>query len=221
MTLYRQRSEFEKQVLSELTSRLRKSNWRRNGCALYTASGDFYQDVFVSVHRNAARTNAELRFKPLSIDPILWDILNIPENRDKALSFRTWGAFTCPGLPIYEVQAEEAGEGPKGVADNLLQLCEDKRLLFQELLASDSFSNLVSAHPNQLERGAYAVTLVTSLISSGNLDLAYETATSYASGSRTSCVDLVSFGKSFHPLAVEWLDAGRASNLALAGAAKA
>ena len=220
-TLYRQRSEFEKQLLSALTPRLKKMSWKKNSCALYTATGDFYQDVFISVHRNSSQTIAELRFKPLNLDPILWDILDIPENRDRPLSFRTWGAFTCPGLPIYDANVEDAGDDPESVAENLLQLCADKGSLFQELLATDSFTNLVSAHPNQSERGAYAVTLVTSLISRGDLERAYETASSYACGARISCANLISSGKSFHQLAIDWLEAGRASRLALAGAAGA
>ena len=220
-TLYRQRSEFEKQLLSALTPRIKRSSWKKKSCALYVATGDFYQDLFISVHRNAARTSAELRFKPLNLDPILWDILDIPENRDKSLSFRTWGTFTCSGLPIYGADLETSSDNPESVADKLLQLCTDKESLFQDLLATNSFTNLVATHPNQIERGAYAVTLVTSLISSGNLERARETANAYASGALTSCANLVSFGKSFHQLAVEWLNAGRASRLALASAAGA
>ncbi len=220
-TIYRQRTAFEKQVLSELSPRLKKSKWKKSSCTLFTQTGDFYQDVFISVHRNASLTTAELRFKPMALDPILWDILDIPENRNKPLSFRTWGAFTCSGLPIFETQLEELGSTAGDVADGLIGLCNDKSTLSQDLLATDSFSSMIAAHPNQIERGAYAVTLVTSQINDGNLELAYRTASAYATGSATSCVNLVSFGKSFHQLALEWLDAGKNSRIALHAAVRA
>jgi hypothetical protein len=57
--------------------------------------------------------------------------------------------------------------------------------------------------------------LVTSLINEGKLDIAYQTASAYAAGAVTSCADLFSYGKSFHRLALEWLDAGKDASLAL------
>jgi hypothetical protein len=219
--IYRQRKAFEKDVLSELSPRLKNSKWKKSSCALFTRTEDFYQDVFISVHRNAALTTANLRFKPMALDPILWDILDIPENRSKPLSFRTWGAFTCSGLPIYDAQLEKPDDTAGAVADSLIGLCNSKSTLFQELLATDSFSNLVAAHPNQTERGAYAVTLVTSHINDGNLELAHRTASAYASGTAASYSNLTSFGKSFHQLALEWIDAGKDSNTALHAAVRA
>jgi hypothetical protein len=218
---HRQRAAFEKELLTELSPLIKKTKWKKSSCALFTQSGAWYQDVFVSVHRSTAITTAELRFKPMALDLILWDILDIPENRDKPLSFRTWGVFTCTGLPIYEAQVEQLGDSPDVVASRLLGLCNEKIALFQEQLPVAPFSSLVATHPNQVERGAYAVTLVTSLINDGDLSLAHRTASSYASGAEFSCASFVSSGKSFHQLAVEWLDAGKYSESALRAAAGA
>jgi hypothetical protein len=218
-TLYRQRTAFEKELLAELNPLVKKSKWKKSSCALFNQSGDHYQDVLVSVHRNAALTTAELRFKPMALDPILWEILDIPENKDKPLSFRTWGAFTCSGLPILEVQLEQPGNSPGEVASKLVNLCNDKVALFQEQLAAAPFSNLIAGHTNHVERGAYAVTLVVSLINDGNLGFAYRTASSYVSGELSSCAGFTSAGKSFHQLALEWLDAGQHSRFALHAAA--
>ena len=220
-TLYSQRTAFEKELLTELGTLLKKSKWKKSCCALFNRSGSYYQDLFISVHRNASLTTAALRFKPMSLDTILWDILDIPENRDKPLSFRTWGAFTCPGLPIYDAQLERPGNSPREVADELVSLCIDKEALFQERLAAAPFSQLVAEHPNHIERGAYAVTLVASLINDGNLSLAYSTASAFASGQQSSCANFTSMGKSFHQLALEWLDAGKHSKLAVQAAAGA
>ena len=204
--LYRQRAAFETDLFTELTPLLKKSNWKKKSCAFFGKSGAFYQDVFVSVHRNTFLTRAELRFKPMALDPILWEIMGIPENMDMPLSFRTWGAFTCSALPIYEAQLEESGNSAREVAGKLVDLCNNRAMFYQERLASASFSQLIAEHPNQTERGAYAETLVSSLINDGDLDLAYHTANAYASGELASCATFTSGGKSFHQLALEWLD---------------
>lgn len=200
---------------------MKKSKWKKASCALFNQSGDYYQDVLVSVYRSAALTSAELRFKPMALDPILWEILDIPENKDKPLSFRTWGAFTCSGLPILEVQLEQPGSYPSEVASRLANLCNDKVALFQEQLSAAPFSSLVARHTNHIERGAYAVTLVASLINDGNLDMAHRTASSYLSGELSSCATFISAGKSFHQLTLEWLDAGNHSRFASHAAAGA
>lgn len=70
---------------------------------------------------------------------------------------------------------------------------------------SQPFSELVLVHPNQVARGAYAITLVTPLIHEGNLAEAQSAAFLYASGAAASSFNLSSAGKSFHVLAQEWL----------------
>ncbi|WP_280152317.1 hypothetical protein [Piscinibacter sp. XHJ-5] len=79
--LYKVRTDFEKAMLKELGPLLKGGPWKRSQCALYGRFGDGYQDVFLSVYRDAARTIAELRIKPMALDPILWDILDIAENQ--------------------------------------------------------------------------------------------------------------------------------------------
>jgi hypothetical protein len=214
-TLDRERADFEKWLLAEVPRRLKKTKWKKSRCALVNQSDAFYQDLCISVHRNSSVTTAEFRIKPMALDPILWDILNIPENRDKPLSFRTWGAFTCFGLPVYETQVEQSGDTPDIVADKLAAICSEKATLFRAALSSASFSELVAAHPNHVERGAYAITLVTSLINDGNLELARQTASAYVSGALKSCAHFESAGKSFHQLALDWLDSGKYSTDAI------
>jgi len=219
-TSTKQRTAFEKEIFARLGPQLKGTGWKKRQCALFMQEGDYYQDVFVSVHRNATLTRAELRIKPMSLDPILWDILDIPENLDEALSFRTWGAFTCPGLPILEEQIEQPGSSAQEVGAALVSLCKDSRDLFRERLASTTYSELVENHPNQVARGAYAITLVASLINDHNYSRARQVANSYATGELSSCAEISSYGKSFHHLAVEWLDAGMHSRSALHAATR-
>ena len=204
--LYSQRTAFDKTLTAALRHLLKKSSWRMSGYALFNQTADWYQDIFISVHRNACLTTASLRFKPMGIDPILWDILGIPENRKEPLSFRSKGAFVCSSLPIQESQLEQSGESADHVAAAILKFADDNQTLFREKLQESDFSSLVANHPNQVARGAYATTLITSLINDGNLERALELASSYASGELTSVMNFSSEGVSFHQLSVAWIE---------------
>lgn len=171
----KQRTAFERELLAQIGPRLKGTGWKKSKSALFNQSGDHYQDTVVLVHRNAAIISVELRFKPAALDPILWDVLDMPENRT----------------------------------------------LFRNRLASAPYSELVESHPNQVARGAYAITHVTSLINDRNYDRARQVANAYATGELSSCANLSSAGKSFHQLALEWLDAGIYSHTVLRAAAGA
>ena len=220
-SFYRERLNFERALLLELKSGLKGSPWKLKSCALYKANGALYQDIFLSVHKNAAVTMGVHRIKPMGLDPLLWEILGIPENVDEPLSFRTWGAFTCAGLPIAEVALESAGNSAQAVAEATRSLCGSADVRAEQQLQAAPFSLLVAAHPDHVERGAYSVTLVTSLIAEGSLELAAREAHAYASATKQSCANLSSEGKSFHELALRWLEAARASGAAVGASAGA
>ena len=214
-SLYNQRTAFERQVLAALGTLLRGSPWKKSKCAIFGKFGDYYQDVMISVHRNSERTTATLRSKPMAVDPILWDILGMPENQSEPLSFRTWSAFTCSGLPLVESELEVRGQTPEDVAANAFEFVVSNRTLLEERLKLASYSDLLGSHPNQIARGAYAVTLVASLIHETNEQEARRLASGYASGSLMSCTEFSSAGLSFHEHALRWLDAGHQSKSAL------
>lgn len=219
-SLYSQRSAFERHVLAELGVLVRGSPWKKSKCAIFGKFGDHYQDVMISVHRNSERTIATLRFKPMAVDPLLWDILDMSENQAQPLSFRTWGAFVCSGLPILEKELEVPGQTPKEVAANALEFAVVNHCLLEERLTATTYSELVGRHPNQTARGAYAVTLVASLIHDGNEQEARRLASAYVSGSLKSCSGFTSDGLSFHEHALRWLDAGRRTKSALLAASR-
>jgi hypothetical protein len=98
------------------------------------------------------------------------------------------------------------GSSPADVARAVLHFCEHNENRFRKLVSQTPFSDLVAKHPNQVERGAYAVTLVVSLVQEGKLDAARDLARAYASGQKSSTSDLSSRGESFHQLALKHLD---------------
>lgn len=199
---------FEKELLRALGPAIKGTSWKKSGTALYMQSGSFFQDFVISVRLHEEKVGIFQTFKPMALDFLLWDILGIAENASEPLSFRTRGAFTCIGLPIHEELLEQADD-PVDMAANLVGIAKNNESLFQELLQAGNYSALLAKHPNQVERGAYAVTLVTSLINDGDYDAAACLASEYDSGRRHSAYQVSSLGVSFHRLALNWLDAGK------------
>lgn len=203
----RQRA-FEKELLKALGPVIKGSPWKKSSTALYMQSENFFQDFMISVQFNEQKVGVVQRFKPMALDFLLWDIMGMTENVSEPLSFRTWGAFTCDGLPIYEKLLEQADDA-RDMATKLVTIAENNSFLFQEFLRAENYSSLLAKHPNQVERGAYAVTLVTSLINDGDYEAAACLASEYEAGKRHSAHQLSSFGVSFHRLALNWIDAGK------------
>ena len=206
-SLNRQRTAFEKALFASLKPRLKGTSWKSSGGSVFSRVGENFVVVDPSVHRNAEQTVARLAIKPLAVDPILWDILDLPENHRLPLSYRSHGAYTCSALPVHDEEIERPGDEPAVVAERLAGFCFDRA---PSLLARQhwrSFAKHVRAHPNQRERGAYAITLVCALIAEGNFPEARDLASGYASGALQSCHDFTSGARSFHDSALEWLAA--------------
>lgn len=219
-TLYRQRTNFEKELLASLPALIKKTGWKKNSSALFKANDGYFQNIFISSHRACNHTTVDLGFKPLALDPILWDILDIPENINQPLSFHAWGAFTCSSPSIFEAQIELPGQSPQDVAETVASICIEKAELYRNSLARSTYSDFVENHPTHRLSGAYAITLVTSLINDGNFKRAHELATMYVSGELHSCSQKWSRGECFHQLALKWLDADMHSKKILDKAAQ-
>jgi hypothetical protein len=205
--LLRQRAAFERSLIAALKLSLKGSPWKFSGGRLFAQLGDMFVDATPVVHRNAQRTIATLAIKPMAVDAILWDIFDLPQNANEPLSFRTRGAFTCSALPLLDEEVEHPGDAPDQVAAHLTRLCLDR---FPDVVGFHQgrpFSDQVREHPNQRERGAYAISLVCALVAEGRHDEARNVAEKYANGTSASCHDFTSKGRSFHEFALDWLAA--------------
>lgn len=201
----KQRKTFEKELLAALGPSLKGSGWKKSGCVLFRECKGFFQEIDISVFLNDEKIRVTQRIKPMTLDPILWDILGLSENASKPLSFRSKGAFTCPGLSIYEEVLAAPSGGVTDAVIALSALVHDTERLHERVLAGRDFSTLVTQHPNHRERGAYAVTLVASLINDSNREAATRLASAYESGEFSSCMNLSSNSISFHRLALDWI----------------
>jgi hypothetical protein len=110
------------------------------GC-LFREHAGWFVSVCPSVFIVEESTKATIKAKPMSIDPVFWEIVGLPENAKAPLSFRLNGAWTCSPPQLEAVSIEEshdvavvaarfvetANESLAGVErwslENFLQLC--------------------------------------------------------------------------------------------------
>jgi hypothetical protein len=201
----KQRRTFEKALLGALGPAVKDMGWKKSGQILFRESNGFFEEIEISVFLNDEKIRVTHKIKPMTLDLILWDILQMPENASKPLSFRSNGAFTCGGLSVHEALLDTQYVTLDDAVTALRTIADNSHERVQAALAETGFSTLLAQHPHQRERGAYAVTLVTSLINDGDRRAAAELAGAYASGKIMSCMNLSCDGISFHRLALDWL----------------
>jgi hypothetical protein len=100
----------------------------------------------------------------MSIDPIFWDLVGLPENRDAPFSFRFTGAWTCrpPGFAEIEVPESEIASD---VAERILSIADEQLNAIVTSWSTDDFLKVCQ------ERGAdqdsYLPCTVSALIAMG------------------------------------------------------
>lgn len=196
---------FGKECLAALATLTKKTDWRKSREFVVQQQNGLFLAGKLTVYVNADRLVASLDAKPMALDSILWDILDLPENSQMPLSFRAMGAFTCHALTMAETDLEYRGLSPEAVALAFMEFIESAALQAHESLRNQPFTEQLQAHPNQVDGGAYAVTLVASQINDGQYKQAAESAQSYASGRSKSRLQMISLNKSFHEYALTWL----------------
>jgi hypothetical protein len=117
-----------------------------------------------------ASTDVRLVVKPMAIDPIFWDMAGEPQLRNESLSFRYFGALTCPGLILGEVDISEEG-GPPAIAARMLQLAEDTLVDVASTWTSDKFLDEIRSSTNPQRLFA---TVICTLIAEGRDECALE-----------------------------------------------
>lgn len=144
--------------------------WRSATGVLFAERNGWFLAIQEMTGIVRASTKARLTVKPMAIDPIFWDMAGQPQLRKESLSFRFFGALTCPGLIIGEVEISEEG-GPPEIATRMLRIAEER---LQEIATSwtlDTFLHGINASINPKRLFS---TAICTLIADGREDYARE-----------------------------------------------
>jgi hypothetical protein len=158
--------------------------------------------VCPSVYIYEKSTKASISAKPMTIDPIFWDIVGLPENNNAPLSFRFNGAWTCRPPPFDEVSIDERGDVEE-VAARLLEAANEHLTSAVRCLSGECFLRLCQT--SGATEDSYLPCVITTLIALGLKQEALETAkTAKVRGVRGG---FIGPEDCFTDMAITWLDA--------------
>ena len=201
----KERSLFEKALLKAVKGGIKGTSWKMKQNSIFHTRNDTFIEVTIRVSLLKYETEVSIASKPMSLDPLYWDIVGLEDNKSEPLSFRAWGAFVCSSLPQEERVFNDESVGPDEFSKQVIHYVCGRAKDIESKLSVHSFSEVVNTHPNQIERGAYAISLVTSLIDEQKFEQAYSMAEKYVSGDLESCHSHTHGNKGFHELAIQWL----------------
>lgn len=207
----RQRREKSKATLKLVSSLLKKDGWNKCQYMLWQVVDDLFWTVRISTHLNSDTTSIDIAVKPLSIDPVLWDVMGLSENKAEPLSFRALGVFTCPSLPMEQMVF--LNDVALASLEHDIQRWVNSRLMqLANAVANKSFSTLYTQHVNQIERHAYAIPILCTLVAERQFAAAHAVALKYTSGATHTVFNFTTNGVSFFELALAYLQ-GNASDV--------
>jgi len=102
--------------------------------------------------------------KPVAWDYMLWDILQIPENKKKPITFHYWGAFTCKTPAIHELVVNAEHFSADDLAQAFIYFADQSKNShdWRSGLSFEQILNLASA---TMLKEDYTITKAISLIS--------------------------------------------------------
>jgi hypothetical protein len=138
---------------------------------MFQDHGGWFVAVQPRVYIYEPVTKASLSVKPMSIDPIFWDVVGSSSNHSTRLSFRLFGAWTCAAPQLVEMDVSE-NEVVDLVAEQLRRRADDQI----ERLATWSLDDFLQLcrEARATSPDGYLPCVVTTLIAMGREEEALE-----------------------------------------------
>lgn len=206
----KQRRALSKAFLLAIKKRAKGTEWRVSKGVVFRDFDGWFISAPAAVWLGKRRTQIELKFKPMTLDPIFWEIVETETNVEMPLSFRYWGAWTCSIPALVEHELDERGADPTIMADEAFDWLDAQVEQFKSWTA-EKFLDFLREHPRT---NAYLATVVTTMFLLGDFATA-----------EALCKEAIKRGdlggfsvgpesgpsRSFPELALAWLDRKRRS----------
>jgi hypothetical protein len=164
------RHAFRRDLVRAIRGAAKGTGWRTIEGLLFRDHRGWFVQVWPSVMIYWRETVADMKVKPTGCDPIFWDLLEMPENNIKPLSFRALGAWTCRPAEFERASISEGDMDASATARRVLEWAEGELEKAQPDLNIDRFIRRLQAAREQKERGRLISTLVTTLLMAGRDD---------------------------------------------------
>ena len=203
--LTKRRRLYNAAVDKELRTSVRGTGWKKREHSIFRELDSFFVVAFNTVHLNQDKVTWSLQVKPMAVDPVFWSIMDLESNASEPLSLRAWGWFTCGSVPVAEKEIDAPLPSPPDIAASFMEWADHTTAEFLRQNGSAPFSRVIQGHVNYRERGAYAETLVSTLIVEGRSEEAAAVADQFRSADRTTVLTQANEGQSFFDRAAKWL----------------
>ncbi len=161
------RHAYRRSLEKSVRTQARNTGWKSARGSIFREQAGWFIGAGPSVYICEHVTKAVVSVKPMAIDPIFWDLVGLPENRDQPPSFRANGAWTCRPPYFVELDVEEHTD-PAVVADRLIAAATDQLENVLRSYSLDAF--LLTCRDGAGANGSYLPCVITTLIALGRED---------------------------------------------------
>lgn len=174
------------------------TGWKFARSTLFREYQGWFVETVPIVAMNKFETHLQFHTKPMAIDPVFWQVVELPENIQLPLSFRATGAWTCHTYPIAKAIQPDAAHDAETLAGLVLDWADEQLGRFgQQWTLDDFISDL-----QQANNGWNFASLVSALIVAGRND---EAMTTCLKAKPPTGDGFSAGGRSFTDLAVTYL----------------
>jgi len=167
---------------------MRGTGWKTKSHTAFRCVNDNFYETAITAGVDIIETEAHIRIygrayaKPMAIDPIYWDIAELPDNKKKPLSFRAWAAFKVePAMFSGTTLIESSIKSAEQAVEIYLNWQADQFENMKEKMEAQPFSELYASMALSRHKPSfYATGLICSHIAEGNPEKALEIARKYA-----------------------------------------
>jgi hypothetical protein len=193
-----------KAVNAELRARAKGTGWRVSQGWLFREDNGWFVDARPFVHVAQHKSRLELHAKPMTMDPIFWEIFKSPDNNKLPLSFRLFGAFSVTTPAIVSVDLDAGSLDAGGLADAVLRVAQSALERSRHDRRVDTLLAKVEEHHSRLPSHPYLPAHVCALILLGRRDDAR--AVCVAARAAHESGGYIVGAQTFPDLAIDWLD---------------
>ena len=198
------RMTLSKALTAELRVRAKGTGWKVSQGWLFREDSGWFIDARADIHFMEKKASLELRTKPMSIDPVFWDIVEAQNANKLPLSFRLFGAFVVTTPALLTVKLDEDSLDAGGLADLVLGVAKRELERSRKGRSIERFIADLEEHRSRSPSRSYLPAMVCGLILLGRREDARALCVTARAARDGGGFMLGS--RSFTDLAIAWLD---------------
>jgi hypothetical protein len=154
------RRELRKTFKAALKRQAKGTAWSAVQDALFRSFEGWFLSAPANVWLGQRRTRIELSCKPMALDPLFWEVVQVEANAQLPLSFRYTGAWICRTPPVVAYDIDELSRDPDALAADALMWLDRQVGQFKGW-SVEQFLQQLQQHSRA---GSYRATIITTLL---------------------------------------------------------